>query len=162
MADSFRDSLRMAVHKKYDKLDVSQKSVVVYLYLSLCEMFQMSQEVEQVMHKFIELFKQTGVSKYVGDNLLIVQKQVIGVCKRHDSVRGLHSEHVMDVLTGLVICSNTKSRDMIKHLKQTAELNHLSLFLPTIPSDALLIKQIEGILVKANDQYDLLFMAGLW
>ena len=53
------------------------------------------------MHKFIELFKLTGVSKYVGENLLIVQEQVTGVCKRLDSVRALHSEHVMDVLSGL-------------------------------------------------------------
>ena len=36
------------------------------------------------MHKFIELFKWTGVSKYVGENLLIVQEQVTGVCKRLD------------------------------------------------------------------------------
>ncbi len=51
---------------------------------------------------------------------------------------------------------------MFKHLKQTAELNHLSLLLPTIPTDVLLIKQIEGILETAVDQYDLLCTAGFW
>ena len=125
-------------------------------------MFQMSQEVEDAMHKFIELFKRTVVSKYIGENLLIVQKQVTGVCKRLDSVGALHSEHMMDVLTGLGICSNTKFRDMFKHLNQTAKLNHLSLLLPTIPSDASPIKQIEGMLENAVDQYNLLCMAGLW
>ena len=64
----------------------------------------------------------------------------------------------MDVLTGLGICSNTKFRDMFKHLKQTAEL---SLLLPNIPSYALPIKQIEGILEKAINQNDLLCTAGL-
>ena len=38
-------------------------------------------EVEEAMHKFIELFKWTGVSKYVGENLLIVQEQVTGVAR---------------------------------------------------------------------------------
>ena len=89
VADSSTDSLRMAVHKKYDKLDVSQKGGVVYLYITLCEMFQMSREVEEAMHKFIELFKRTGVSKYVRKNLLIMQEQVTGVCKRLDSVGAL-------------------------------------------------------------------------
>ena len=44
-------------------------------------MFQMSQEVEEAMHKFIELFKRTVVAKYVGENLLIVQEQVTGVAR---------------------------------------------------------------------------------
>ncbi len=41
----------------------------------------MSREVEEAMHKFIELVKQTGVSNYVGENLLIVHEKVTGVCK---------------------------------------------------------------------------------
>ena len=41
-ANSSTDSLRTAIHRKYDKLDVSQKVGVVHLYLTLCEMFQMS------------------------------------------------------------------------------------------------------------------------
>ena len=154
VADSSTDSLRTAVHKRYDKLDVSQKGGVVYLYLTLCEMFQMSWEVEEAMHKFIEIFKRTGVSKYTGENLLVVQEQITGICKRLDSVGALCSEHVMDILTGLGICSNTKFRDMFKHLKQTAKLNHLLLLLPSIPVDALPIEQIEGILEKAVDQYN--------
>ncbi len=114
------------------------------------------------MHKFIEIFKRTGVSKYTGENLSVVQEQITGICKRLDSVGALRSEHVMDILTGLGICSNTKFRDMFKHLKQTAELNHLSLLLPSIPVNASPIEQIEGILEKAVDQYGLLCIAGSW
>ena len=66
----------------------------------------------------------------------------------------------MDILTGLGICSNTKLCDMFKHLKQTAKLNHQSLLLPSILVDASPIEQIEGILEKAVDQYDLLCVAG--
>ena len=87
MANSSTDSLRMAVLKKYD--DLLQKGGVVYLYLTLCEMFQMSWEVEEAMHKFNELFKRTDVSKYVGGKLPIDQEQVTGVYKRLDSVKAL-------------------------------------------------------------------------
>ncbi len=79
VADSSMDSLCTVVHKRYDKLDVSQKGSVVYLYLTLCEMFQMLWEVEEAMHKVIEIFKRTGVSKYTGENLLVVQEQIAGI-----------------------------------------------------------------------------------
>ena len=39
----------------------------------------MSWEVEGAMHKFIEIFKRTGVSKYTGENLLVVQEQITGI-----------------------------------------------------------------------------------
>ncbi len=103
VADSSTDSLHMAVRKKYDTLDVLQKDGVNYLYLTLCKMFQISPEVDKAIHKFIELFEWTGVSKYVRENLLIVQEQVTGVYKRLDSVGALCSAHVMDVLIRLGI-----------------------------------------------------------
>lgn len=112
VADSSTDSLRTAVLKKYEKLDVSQKGGVIYLFLTLREMFQMSREVEEAMHKFIELFKRTGVSRFTGENLLVVQEQVTGVCKRLDSIGALRPEHVMDILSGLAICTNTKFREI--------------------------------------------------
>ena len=86
VADSSTDSLRSAVYKKYDKLDNSQRGGVIYLYLTLCEMFQMSREVEEAMFKFIEIFKRTGVSRFTGENVLVVQEEVTGVCKRLDSI----------------------------------------------------------------------------
>ena len=162
VSDSSTDSLRTAVMKKYEKLDGNQRGGVIYLYLTLCEMFQMSREVEEAMFKFIEIFKRSGVSRFTGENVLVVQEEVTGVCKRLDSIGALRSEHVMDILTGLGICSNTKFRDMFKHLKQTAELNHLALLLPTLSDDATPMEQIDAVLDKAVDQYDLLCTAGLW
>ena len=42
VAYSSTDSLRTAIYTYYDKLNVLQKGGVVYLYLTLCEMFHMS------------------------------------------------------------------------------------------------------------------------
>ena len=162
VSDSSTDSLRTAVMKKYEKLDINQRGGVIYLYLTLCEMFQMSREVEEAMYKFIEIFKRTGISRYTGENVLVAQEEVQGVCKRLDVIGGLRSEHVMDVLTGVGVCSNTKFRDMFKHLKTTAELNHLALLLPNISMESTVMEQIEAIFDKAVDHYDYLCTAGLW
>ena len=60
---SSADYLRSAVDKKYDKLDKNAKGGVLYLYLTLCEMFQMSKEVKNAMLTFIEFFKKHGIAK---------------------------------------------------------------------------------------------------
>ena len=44
---SSTDSLRTAVEKKYDRLPDNQRGGVMYLYLTLCEMFQMSREIKE-------------------------------------------------------------------------------------------------------------------
>jgi hypothetical protein len=66
--NSSTDSLKTAVAKKYEKLPSNQKGGVIYLYLSLCEMFQMSREVEEAMYKFLDIFKRNGVARYTGEN----------------------------------------------------------------------------------------------
>jgi hypothetical protein len=124
-------------------------------------MFQMSREVKEAMLKFLDIFKRNGISKYTGENVLVASEEILGVCKRLDAVGSLQDEHVMDVLSGLSICTNTRFRDTFKHLKQSAELDNLTI-LGTIPADASPLEQIEAILDKAMDQYDNLCNAQLW
>jgi hypothetical protein len=149
------------VSKKYDKLHANQKGGVIYLFYTLNEMFQMSREVKEAMLKFLDIFKRNGISKYTGENVLVASEEILGVCKRLDAVGSLQDEHVMDVLSGLSICTNTRFRDTFKHLKQSAELDNLTI-LGTIPADATPLEQIEAILDKAMDQYDNLCNAQLW
>jgi hypothetical protein len=61
----------------------------VYLYYTLCEMFEMSREVKEAMLSFLEFFKKKGVARYTGENILVVQEEVLGVCRRLHSV-GVH------------------------------------------------------------------------
>ena len=78
---SSTDSLRSNVDKKYGKLSKNAKGGVLYLYLTLCEMFQMSKEVKNTMLMFIEFFKKYGISKYEGENILPAAEQLLGICK---------------------------------------------------------------------------------
>jgi hypothetical protein len=78
-----------------------------------------------------------------------------------DAVGALLEEHVIDVLSGLSICTNLRFRDMFKHLKQSAELENLHV-LGTISLDSTPMEQIEAIFDKAIDQYDKLCLAQVW
>jgi hypothetical protein len=159
--NSSTDSLRTAVAKKYDKLPPTQKGGVIYLFLTLREMFLMSREVKDAMLKFLEIFKRNGVSRYTGENVLVVSEEILGVCKRLDAVDALLDDHVFDVLAGLSICANKKFRDTFALLSQNAELDNLAV-LGTIPLNATPMEQIEAILEKAVDMYDKLSTAQVW
>jgi hypothetical protein len=128
---SLTDTLKTAVAKKYDKLPANQHGGASYLYLTLMEMFQMSREVKDGMLSFLALFKCKSISRYQGENVLLAAEEVLGVCKRLDAAQGLLEEHVIDILTGLANCSNPRFREMLKHLKQCADLGNLD-FLGTI------------------------------
>ena len=66
---SSTDSLQSAVDKKYGKLGKNTKGGVLYLYLTLCEMFQMSKEVKNSMLVLIKFFKKHGIAKYESENV---------------------------------------------------------------------------------------------
>jgi hypothetical protein len=116
--NSSTDSLKTAVMKKYNKVPPDQRGGIMYLYLTLCEMFQMSREVKEAMLTFLGIFKRKGVAQYTGENIIVVQEEIVGVCKRLASVGALLEEHVIDILQGLTIGGNVRFKDTFKHLKQ--------------------------------------------
>jgi hypothetical protein len=159
--NSSTDSLRSAVSQHYDKLGPTMKGGITYLYYTLCEMFLMSREVEESMISFLGLFKRRGVARYAGENLILVREEVLGICKRLDAVGALRHENVMDVLTGLTICTNARFKGMFTHLKQCADLDNLHI-LQGIDHDSSALDKIEVVLDKAVAQYDSLCTSGLW
>lgn len=160
--NSCTDSLRTAVEKKYEVLPANQRGGVIYLFYVLREMFEMSREVKEAMQKFLDIFKRNGVSRYSGENVLVVADEITGICKRLDAVKALTDENVLDVLSGLCICTNKRFRDTFTLLRTNAELNVLHNALETVPYDAPAMVQIECVLAKATDMYDKLCVAGIW
>ena len=157
--NSCTDSLRTAVEKKYEVLPANQRGGVIYLFYVLREMFEMSREVKEAMQKFLDIFKRNGVSRYSGENVLVVADEITGICKRLDAVKALTDENVLDVLSGLCICTNKRFRDTFTLLRTNAELNVLHNALETVPYDAPAMVQIECVLAKATDMYDKLCVA---
>lgn len=158
--NSSTDSLRSAVGKKYDKLSPVYKGGVMYLFLTLCEMFHMSREVKAAIFSFIALFKKKGVARYTGENVVTIYDELIGCCKRLAVDDSLTDEHVFDILEGLSICTVQRFRDMFALMKQNADIGNQ--ILPSIPDDATPMEKIEAILEKAVDQYDKLCTAQKW
>ena len=157
---SSTDSLRSAVDKKYGKLGKNAKGGVLYLYLTLCEMFQMSKEVKNAMLTFIEFFKKHGIAKYEGENVLVAAEQLLGVCKRLDAVKALTEEHVHDILTGLSIVNNSRFKSMYKLMAEQSDLGNQ--LLPSITDECTPMDKIEAVLAKGTDMYDFLCHAKKW
>lgn len=103
--NSSTDSLRTAIDKRYIKIPLEQRGGVTYLWYCLDEMFTMSREVRQAMLDFIDLFKRRGVSRYTGENILVVEEELMCVTKRLAADGSLTEDHVIDVLCGLSISS---------------------------------------------------------
>eukprot|EP00956_Cyclotella_meneghiniana_P009509 scaffold13164_cov56-Cyclotella_meneghiniana.AAC.1 len=157
--NSSTDALRTAVTKRYERLPDAQLGGVVYLYYTLCEMFEMSREVKEAMISFIDFFKKKGVARYTGENILVVQEELLGVCRRLDAVGALTEEHVMDILTGLSICGNIRFRKKYEHLKQGAEFNLFPLEGVSMYSSPL--DKVEG-LDNAATTYSSFCLANQW
>ena len=78
----------------------------------------MSCEIEEAMYKFLYIFKQNDMYRYSGENVLVVSEEILGVCMHLDVVKALQEEHVMDVLSGLSICTNKQFQSMFEHLNR--------------------------------------------
>lgn len=159
--NSSSDSLRDAVKKKYDRIERNCRGGILYLFLTLEEMFTMSREVREAMLLFLDLFRRKGIARYSGENVMIVRNELVGICKRLHVAKALTEEHVFDILTGLAIVTNTRFRKMFEHLKESADLGNV-VILPTIKEDFDPMERIEAILDKAVDTYDKLSTAQLW
>ena len=75
---------------------------------------------------------------------MVVSEEIFGVCKHLDAVKALQEEHVMDVLSGLSMCTKKQFQSMFE--KSTHPGHHFS--------DATSMEQIKAILDKAVDTYD--------
>ena len=72
-------SLRSAVSTKYSKLRKNCKGGVVYIYLTLREMFQMSKEIRQAILSFLDRFHRIGIASYTGKNVLLASDEVLDI-----------------------------------------------------------------------------------
>eukprot|EP00956_Cyclotella_meneghiniana_P013100 scaffold18785_cov21-Cyclotella_meneghiniana.AAC.1 len=160
--NSCTDSLRTAIEKKFNKIPLEQQGGVTYLWYCLDEMFTMSREVRQAMLDFIALFKRRGVARYTGENILVIEEELQCVAKRLAAEGSLTQDHVIDVLTGLCICSNAKFKGIFTHLLSNAELGCLDIVLPNLPHNPTPLEMLDTVLQKACDMYDTLSIAGLW
>ena len=71
MHSSSTDELRTAAHKKYNKLDLSVRGGVIYLFFTLTAMFKVSQDIKQAMLNYLDYFKNQGLARVVRDENIL-------------------------------------------------------------------------------------------
>jgi hypothetical protein len=94
-------------------------------------------------------------------NKMVCLILILGVCKRLDAVSALQEDHLIDVLSGLTICTNKRFRTTMEHLKNNSDLGNLTI-LSKIEADSTPMEQIGAILDNAVDMYDNLCKAQIW
>ena len=147
--------------KKYNELEPKEKGGVIYAYLTLCEMFELNRDTKESMLGYLAFFRKRGVAHYPGENVVVVAKELLGVCKRLATVDALTSEHVHDVLTGLSICNNTRFKDMFSQLARSSDLGNVDI-LPTIHCSDPPGIQVDKILEKAVSMYSMFCKSNKW
>ena len=123
-------------------------------------MFRMSKEIMQAMLSFLDRFHRLGIASYQGENVLLASEEILGVCRRLNSINAITSEHIHDVLVGLSIAQNSRFRKMFECMAQSADLD--TTILPNIPYDATPLDIIELRWEKTVDMHDFLGTTGQW
>ena len=80
----------VVVGKKYVKLDNNGKGGVLFLFLTLLEIFQVSKEMKSA-------FKNIRIVKYDRENVSLAAEQLLGFCKRLNAVGALTEYYLYDV-----------------------------------------------------------------
>jgi hypothetical protein len=106
----------------------------------------MSKEVRQAKLTFIGFFKKNGIAKYDGENMLLTAEQLLGVCKRLNTVKALAEEHVHENLTRMRIVNNNRFKNRYKLTAEHSDLENQ--LLPTITDESTPIYTIETVLEK--------------
>jgi hypothetical protein len=151
--------LRERVQPAYEALRPLQQGGIVYLYLLLTEMFQLTRDVVQALKDFIKNFTLYGVSKIQGENISIVTKQLRAVCVRLDDIGALPEETPQDILKGLTVCSVQVFKDVFQHQANEERINALR---HIHGSGTRPIERVKQILQEANDLYDSLSTSNQW
>lgn len=76
----------------------------------------MSREDKEAMFIFLSIFRKNGIVRYMGEHVLVLLEELLGVCRHLDAIGTLLDKHVIDILTGLTICGNFCFRNMFCHL----------------------------------------------
>ena len=106
----------------------------------------------------MKIFEEKGLTRIWGENVALVEKELVTVCTRLYEVGELPDETVIDILTGLTKCSVEQFRKIFDHLLQKEQLALLEH--ATHPKST--IDRVKEVLIKAVDTYNSLSTLSKW
>ena len=106
--------LRFLVDGKFDVLPITEQGGSVYLKLLFDIVYNMTEPVIRALHKWLKTFRQNGLNKVRGENVLVFSTTAKNICKRLAEVNSLPSDAATDILEGLVKASHEEFYNTFK------------------------------------------------
>ena len=145
---------------KYNKAGVESQGGILRLYLTLCEMMVMSRDVKAALKKFVNGFKEKGLTSFRGENVNTARKTVVAACRKLHDAGDLPEETVADVLSGL---SKGSVKDFTKLFGSLGDLEKLNMLTssPQI-SGSTTFELVKSVFDLAVDNCSSLQLGGKW
>ena len=98
-------TLRSQLNTFYDKLPLHFKGAATYAYLLCQELSPLNRDTTTALKNFLKLCSTKGLRRIKGENVSIYKQEVEAVVRRLNEANALPEETVIDILTGLTLCS---------------------------------------------------------
>lgn len=154
MFNSCTVALREHLRDSYDSLPAEHKGSITYLYFLLRAIFVMTRDNVSALKRYLRYFREKGLRRIKGENVLIAKKELEAVCSRLNEVGELPKETPLDILEGLILCSVPEFAELFKFKLLSARNQGVT------PQDTL--SACKNILNSAVDQYHSLCTSGQW
>ena len=102
----------------------------------------------------LSFFKNKGMDRFRGENILQTGEYVLGVCKTLDFVKALTHKHVNNIPGEVALCNNNRFRNTFKLLSESADLENVKILLIIKDEDVFHIDIIGTVLNKAIHIFD--------
>lgn len=158
-------ALRERIDGYYTALGKTEQGGVTYLYLVLKCLFFLSRDTVAALKKFLSLFRDKGLRRYKGENVVVAQREIDAVCSRLDEVGELPKETPLDIIEGFTLCSVPQFADIFRWMLQAARAEGM-LEGDAFSDDPLKTKgtlaRVTSITAKAVESYHALCTASEW
>lgn len=158
--ESCTTELRELVMSEYSALDVCFRGGVTFAWILCKKLFGLNRDTTAALIDFLKLFRNKGLRRYRGENVVLAKKELLVVCNRLAEAKELPLETPIDIITGLTLCSVTDFKNLFEHMLQEEKMKALN---GTKRNDQQsVMAEIRIILVKATEVYDSMNTSDLW
>ena len=157
--ESVSMDLRILVDSKFDVLPLSEQGGSVYLKLLFDIIYNMTEPVIRALHKWLKNFRENGIIKVYGENVLVFSSTAKNICKRLAEVGSLPSDAATDILEGLVKATHKEFSNTFAHFRTLANQSLLS---DASLKNKTVLEKIMMYLTEAEDLYVVYTVNNTW
>ena len=156
--NSSTTDLQVKVNRRFDKLDGEFQCGVVYIWMMLDTIVNITDDVAAALQKKIKSFADKGLRGVVGENVETACVEVMAVCTRLAEKDLLPKDSVNDIITGLSKCTHKGFSKIFEDFK-TSRSNSL---MSNVALPGTVLEQINLIFEEALSQYASFSLSSEW